>query len=667
MKKIFFALAALAMVFASCQKEGAESGSDTIKLNITVADIGPDDSVTKASSIKEVWAEGDQIYIWYDSNTGATPDLVITYDGSKWGGPKDITPPGYSSGYVKCLYDGRVKVASKPGYTYDSTNNKFSFNIDIWTPLTELVVVVKDIPEGTDASAYTLACDMFTPLSDSGYTVGVDNITATTGTKGDAATGFASDVYAGAAAFVFATADYSSSAQDFRFTLETTDGTKVFTENLTLESSAKIRSVELTCSGFVDHEAVQLWEDGPYWATTNIGACSPEEFGYYFAWGYPDGYVRSSANNGWVKADDPSSGITFDEAGFPEYKTHAFSDMAEANWGEGWRVPTKTEFNDLLSKCTVEYVRTGTKGIRLKGKGSYSGNSIFLPSAGVGYGSNFFDVEDVGGSYWSTTQYSDNYAAHRLTFSTVQPFSSYGVSTIDKFCGFSVRPVRGTAPVLVTSITLSKTETSIAIGESETLSVSSVEPSNATDPTVTWSCYDTDVANVDAVTGTVTAVAPGTATVIATANDGSGVMATCTVTVRDYQAGDYVAFYGLKGVVYLYDSKPYIISLDEPANLCKWSDAKKWCEDKGDGWYLPSKDELLEIYKVRGTLNATLSSVGGTQLCLNNPHTGACPYDYWSSTEPTALSADYVDFCTGLVGYACYKTSSCNARAGRAL
>ena len=667
MKKVFFAIAALAMVFAACDKTDLENDPDTIQLNITVANIGPDDPVTKASSIKEVWASGDQINIWYDANTGATPDLVITYDGSKWGGPKDITLPHYSSGYLKCLYDGRVKVASKPGYTYDSTKRKFSFNIDIWTPLTEIVVVVTDIPEGTDASAYTLACDKFTPLSGDGYTIGVDAITATKGAKGDAATGFASDVYAGAAAFVFATADYSSSAQDFRFTLETTGQTKVFTENLILESSAKIRSVALTCSGFVDHEAVQLWEDGPYWATTNIGASTPEEYGCYFAWGYPYGYVRNSANNGWVKADDSSVSITFDEAGFPDYKTHTFVDMAQANWGEGWRMPTKTEFNDLLSKCTVEYVRTGTKGIRLKGKGSYSACSIFLPSAGVGYGSDFFDVEDVGGSYWSTTQYSDNYAAHRLTFSTVQPFSSYGVSTHDKFSGFSVRPIRGTAPVLVTSITLNKTETSIAIGQSDTLSVSSVAPSNATDQTVTWSCYDNDVANVDAATGAVTAVAPGTATVIATANDGSGVRATCTVTVRDYQAGDYVEFYGLKGVVYLYDSKPYIISLDEPANLCKWEDAKKWCEDKGDGWYLPSKDELLAIYKVRAALNATLSSVGGTQLCLNNPHTGDCPYDYWSSTEPTPLSADYVNFSTGLVGYACYKTSSCNARAVRAL
>ena len=672
MKKIIFAIAALAMIFVSCSKdENSEPSSSEIQLDITVANIGPDEPVTRTASIKDVWTEGDQIYIWYDSNQGDTPDLVITYNGSEWIGPEDIKAPSYSIGYVKCLYDGRVKVASNPGYTYDSTNRKFSFNIESWTCLTELVVVVTDIPEGTDASLYTLACDKFTPLSGDGYIVGEDAITVTKGTKGAAAAGFASDVYDGAVTFAFATAEYSSSAQGFNYTLTNTINgeTKAYTENLTLEPSKKIKSITLAYSDFAaaspDHEAVQLWEGGPYWATTNIGASTPEEYGCYFAWGYTDGYVHNGSS--WVKATDSSSSITFDEAGFPDYQTHAFSDMAQANWGTGWRMPTKTEFNDLLSKCTVEYVRTGTKGIRLKGKGSYSGNSIFLPSAGVGYGSDFFNVEDIGGSYWSTTQYSDIYAAHRLTFTTVQPFSSYGVSTIDKFCGFSVRPVRGIAPVPVTAIELSKTETSIAVGQTDTLSVSRIAPSNATDRTVTWSCFETAVATVDAATGVVTAVAPGTATVIATANDGSGVRATCTVKVRDYQAGDYVAFYGLKGVVYLYDSKPYIISLDEPASICKWDDAKKWCEDKGDGWYLPSKDELLAIYKVRGTLNATLSSVGGTQLCLSNPHTGDCPYDYWSSTEPTPLTADYVNFSTGLVGYACYKSSSCNARAVRAL
>ena len=84
--------------------------------------------------------------------------------------------------------------------------------------------------------------------------------------------------------------------------------------------------------------------------------------------------------------------------------------------------------------------------------------------------------------------------------------------------------------VKVTAITLNKTATTITAGQTETLSVSSVTPDDATDQTVTWSSDNEAVATVDA-DGKVTAVALGTANITATANDGSGVKATCAVTV----------------------------------------------------------------------------------------------------------------------------------------
>jgi len=83
----------------------------------------------------------------------------------------------------------------------------------------------------------------------------------------------------------------------------------------------------------------------------------------------------------------------------------------------------------------------------------------------------------------------------------------------------------------VTAITLNKPATTISAGQTETLSVSSVTPDDATDKTVTWSSDNEAVATVNATTGEVTAVAAGTANITATANDGSGVTATCAVTV----------------------------------------------------------------------------------------------------------------------------------------
>lgn len=83
---------------------------------------------------------------------------------------------------------------------------------------------------------------------------------------------------------------------------------------------------------------------------------------------------------------------------------------------------------------------------------------------------------------------------------------------------------------MVESITLNVTSTETTIGGEETLSVTNVLPSNATDKTVTWSSSNNNIATVDQ-NGKVTAVAYGTVKITATANDGSGVKAECEVTV----------------------------------------------------------------------------------------------------------------------------------------
>ena len=88
----------------------------------------------------------------------------------------------------------------------------------------------------------------------------------------------------------------------------------------------------------------------------------------------------------------------------------------------------------------------------------------------------------------------------------------------------------GSSTVSVTSITLNKTSTALLIGATETLTVTTIAPDDATNKTVTWSSDKDAVATVDA-NGLVTAVAVGTAIITATANDGSGVTGTCSVSV----------------------------------------------------------------------------------------------------------------------------------------
>jgi len=87
--------------------------------------------------------------------------------------------------------------------------------------------------------------------------------------------------------------------------------------------------------------------------------------------------------------------------------------------------------------------------------------------------------------------------------------------------------------VLVTNITLNESELSLTVGDAPVaLSVTKVEPDNASDKTVTWKSSNETVATVD-TNGKVTAGVAGTATITATANDGSGVNATCAVTVTE--------------------------------------------------------------------------------------------------------------------------------------
>ena len=85
------------------------------------------------------------------------------------------------------------------------------------------------------------------------------------------------------------------------------------------------------------------------------------------------------------------------------------------------------------------------------------------------------------------------------------------------------------ATVSVTGVSLDKTELSLTVGDTETLTAT-VAPDNATDKTVTWTSSNSTVATVDQ-NGVVTAVARGTAVITATAADGSGASASCTVTV----------------------------------------------------------------------------------------------------------------------------------------
>ena len=142
----------------------------------------------------------------------------------------------------------------------------------------------------------------------------------------------------------------------------------------------------------------------------------------------------------------------------------------------------------------------------------------------------------------SVTWSSDNENVATVDNGVVSAVSE-GTATItvttedgDKTATCEVTVTAATVPV--TGVTLSQTQASLYSNRTpNTLTLTAtVAPDNATNQAVTWTSSDSAVATVDQ-NGVVTAVAPGTAVITATAADGSGASATCTVTVSRYSSG----------------------------------------------------------------------------------------------------------------------------------
>ena len=176
-------------------------------------------------------------------------------------------------------------------------------------------------------------------------------------------------------------------------------------------------------SGYNGPEYVDLGlPSGLKWATCNVGANSPEEYGDYFAWGETEPkedyswstykYCNGDRYSLTKYCTDPYYGPV-DNKTTLELK----DDVARVNLGGKWRMPTAEEIDELIDKnnCTWTWTeRRGVNGYKVTSK--KNGNSIFLPAAGC----RFYDeLYDAGGNgyYWSSSLISyDSSLAYYLGF-----------------------------------------------------------------------------------------------------------------------------------------------------------------------------------------------------------------------------------------------------------
>ena len=195
------------------------------------------------------------------------------------------------------------------------------------------------------------------------------------------------------------------------------------------------------------HDYVDLGlPSGTLWATMNIGATSPEQYGDYFAWGETTPKGSYSWNN-YKYGNAPIALIKYcnnSAYGKDEY-TDNFTelelgdDAARVNWGGDWRMPTKAQVQELIdnttSAWTNDFNNTGISGVTFISK--TNNNTMFIPAAG--YFETTVDGVGAGGYLWcSALGSSYPYGAWYLNVGNnkVDLMSYYS-----RYCGRSVRGV----------------------------------------------------------------------------------------------------------------------------------------------------------------------------------------------------------------------------------
>lgn len=202
------------------------------------------------------------------------------------------------------------------------------------------------------------------------------------------------------------------------------------------------------------------------WATCNLGADNPYDYGIYYAWGETKGYNEEDTSNA-TNYNYASSYVktyyywnTYKYCDGSSYNGHAQGltkyissplvlepedDAATVNWGSGWRMPTREDWIELSSsgKCTWTWTSmNGIKGWKVQSKiTGYTDKYIFLPAAGYRSSSLYSGQPGTIGKYWSSslesTQLYQGNTAHIFNING----SYYQVMTTERYYGLSVRPV----------------------------------------------------------------------------------------------------------------------------------------------------------------------------------------------------------------------------------
>ena len=185
------------------------------------------------------------------------------------------------------------------------------------------------------------------------------------------------------------------------------------------------------------------------WATCNIGASSPQDGGFYYAWGE----TRPKTDYSWKTYFDIVDGssnphlsdedYTYIKDDFVNYtrltktKLDRDCDAASVIWGGSWEIPSHEEFNELWTLDHEWTSIAGIYGVRFKAK---NGNSIFLPAVGGMQHDSSLDVQRAA-IYWINELHDDDYDVSELAKMWLMDKEGGGWSVTLRCYGFPIRPV----------------------------------------------------------------------------------------------------------------------------------------------------------------------------------------------------------------------------------
>ena len=483
MKKVLLIMAAALMTMTQCRKQEtvpATPSANTIKMTIT-AGPGAKTDITNEGAI--TWTSGDVLYVsdgtnWLGSLTlqGGAGNASGTFTGNiseiSGGTTCHFFYLGHDNGMAAptantttdvsisfASQDGSREGALKYHLGHGSADVTVSGGVATGAVAMRTEIAMAHLKLTMDSKPYTGSATM--DVSNT-MTVSPAGSFSGSGTDGITIGGTSGDRYVTLIPTGTSSVDVSFSGSA---TGSMTFGHGIQANNL----YGMADGIEVTLAAPTPtHEYVDLGlPSGIMWATCNLGASSPEEYGDYYAWGeilpyYADGHSKDSPCSTWRNMTtgagntDISNGYvwkTYSQGGsnsFVEWTAKPYGsdniltsahDAATVAWGSAWRMPTEAEFTELINNTTCtwtdNYNNTGVKGrVFTSTKAGYTNKYIFLPAAGC-RNSDKLTSPRTYGYYWSSSLNSDQSRGSDLGFYS----SNFSMSRLYRYYGCTVRPV----------------------------------------------------------------------------------------------------------------------------------------------------------------------------------------------------------------------------------